>query len=501
MTTDAATGKRRPQGARIPRRGNPRQGTPRERARTGLSRSVRRAARAAVLLLAVAAVPAPGAAAAGGVARSGTGHVEGRLPSGAAYVMDVPAAWNGTVLLYSHGYTPSGAPNPARNGPDGATDSLLLAQGYALIGSSYATTGWAVTDAVPDQIATLSAFADRFGAARRTIAWGTSYGGLVTTALAERHGDRIDGSLSFCGLVHGGVANWNNTLDPVFALKTLLAPGSGIPLTGLPDQSSATAAADALAGVVDSAQSTAAGRARIALAAALHNIPVWNQPGQPRPAPADVDAQQANQYEAVKGLVKIAAFNWRQEAEVRAGGNMSWNTGVDYARLLGRSSVRDEVTALYRKAGLSLKGDLDALGRAPRIGADRSAVAWMSRTSAFTGRLTKPQLTVHTVGDALVPVQTESALLRAVTAAGRTPLLRQAYTGSPGHCTFSPAEQLAALHTLEDRITTGAWRGVTPDALNSRAGASDPTTPARYVPYRPTPYPRPYDLAHPADRP
>ncbi|GAB2764226.1 hypothetical protein GCM10027072_73560 [Streptomyces bullii] len=172
---------------------------------------------------------------------------------------------------------------------------------------------------------------------------------------------------------------------------------------------------------------------------------------------------------------------------------------MDYARLLGKSSVRKEVTELYKKAGLSLRADLAALNRAPRISAGPDAVAWMSRTSAFTGKLTKPQLTVHTIGDALVPVQTESALRRAVTAAGSASLLRQAYTDNAGHCTFSPAEQLAALDTLEDRITTGKWRGTDARSLNSRAVAADPTTPTRYVPYRPTPYLRPYDLAHPAD--
>jgi pimeloyl-ACP methyl ester carboxylesterase len=453
-----------------------------------------RAAGVAALLLALTALPTSTAAVA-----ADTAHVEGRLPSGATYLMDVPAAWNGTVLLFSHGYNEAGRPNPAQNAPDDATRRLLLEKGYALVGSSYATTGWAVTDAVPDQLATLSAFTDRFGTARRTLAWGRSYGGLVTTAIAERHPDRIDGSLSLCGLVHGGVANWNNTLDPAFALKTLLAPGSDIPLTGLPDRAAATDAANALTAVVDSAQSTASGRARIALAAALHNIPVWNQPTQTRPAATDWDAQQANQYPAVKGLLQIAAFTRRQEAEARAGGNMSWNTGVDYAKLLGRSSVRKEVTELYKKAGLSLRADLATLNRAPRIGADPAAVAWMSRTSSFTGRLTKPQLSVHTTGDALVPVQTESALRRAVTAAGSPALLRQAYVDNAGHCTFSPAEQLAALHTLEDRVTTGAWHGTDPTSLNTRAAAADPTTPARYVPYRPTPYLRPYDLAHPAD--
>lgn len=187
-------------------------------------------------------------------------HIEGRLPSGAAYLMDVPADWNGTVLLFSHGYRPVSSPNPGQNSPDsdsgGATTAHLLAEGYALIGSSYATNGWAVTDAVPDQLATLDLFTKKFGPARRTLAWGRSYGGLVTTALAERHADRFDGSLSMCGLVQGGVANWNSTLDPVFALKTLLAPDADIPLAGFADQASAVDASKALTAKVASAQQT-----------------------------------------------------------------------------------------------------------------------------------------------------------------------------------------------------------------------------------------------------
>jgi hypothetical protein len=87
-----------------------------------------------------------------------------------------------------------------------------------------------------------------------------------------------------------------------------------------------------------------------------------------------------------------------------------------------------------------------------------------------------------------------------VTAAGSAPLLRQAYVDNAGHCTFSSAEQLAALHTLEDRLTTGSWQGTDPASLNARATAADPTSPTRYSTYRPTPYLRPYDLAHPADR-
>ncbi|MEU6373114.1 alpha/beta fold hydrolase [Streptomyces sp. NPDC046909] len=442
-------------------------------------------------LCAATAVPAQAAAAT-------DTHLEGQLPSGAKYLMDVPADWNGTVLLYSHGYRPAGAPVSAQNAPSSAVLAKLLAEGYALIGSSYATNGWAITDAVPDQLATLDLFTAKFGKARESIAWGTSYGGFVTTTLAERYADRFDGSLSMCGLVQGGVANWNSTLDPVFALKTLLAPDADIQLAGFADQSAAAGAANALSAKVTDAQQTPAGRARIALAAALHNIPGYNDASQTEPGPTDWAAQQANQYAAVSGLLGLPAFSWRQEAESRAGGNMSWNTGVDYTAMLGRSPLYKEVTELYKEAGLSLRTDLKALNRAPRISADAEAVRWMRRTSVLSGRLTDPQLNIHTTGDALIPVQAESAYRRAATTAGSGPLLRQAYVDGPGHCAFTTGEMTGALHTLEHRLDTGRW-DASPEALNSRAAQEDPASEPRYVSYRPAAYPRPYDLAHPGD--
>jgi pimeloyl-ACP methyl ester carboxylesterase len=429
---------------------------------------------------------------------AGDTHLEGQLPSGAAYLMDVPAGWNGTVLLYSHGYSAVGRPNPAQDSPNSTTRDKLLAEGYALIGSSYATNGWAVTDAVPDQLATLDLFTSKFGTARRTLAWGTSYGGLVTTTLAERHADRFDGSLSMCGLVQGGVANWNSTLDPVFALKTLLAPGADIPLTGFADQTAAVAAANTLASKTTAAQKTPEGRARIALAAALHNIPGYNDSTQTKPGPTDWDGQEANQYTAVTGLVQLPAFSWRQEAESRAGGNPSWNTGVDYSAMLSRSPLYKEVTELYKEAGLSLRTDLTALNHAPRISADPAAVRWMRHTSVFSGRLTDPQLDIHTTGDGLIPVQAESAYRRAADAGGSGALLSQAYVDGPGHCAFTSGEMLGALHTLEHRLDTGRW-DASPATLNSRAAQEDPTTGPRYVTYHPAGYPRPYDLAHPGD--
>jgi hypothetical protein len=59
---------------------------------------------------------------------------------GAAYKIEVPAHWNGTLALYSHYYVPPGGPTPAwpvyLDARDPVTGAWLLAHGYALAGSA-----------------------------------------------------------------------------------------------------------------------------------------------------------------------------------------------------------------------------------------------------------------------------------------------------------------------------------------------------------------------------
>ncbi|GAB2963909.1 alpha/beta hydrolase [Micromonospora polyrhachis] len=439
-------------------------------------------------LLGTAANPNPGYARV-----ISAGHVEGVLPDGSAYVMDVPTNWNGTVLLYSHGYVPDGASNPARNAPSEAVRTALLDAGYAQIGSAYPETGWVVEGAMPAQLGTLNEFQARFGVARRTIAWGTSMGGMITTGFAERHGRFFDGTIAMCGLEQGSVANWNNALDTLFAIRTLLAPGSTAPLVRLPDQATAIASAAELTAALDVAQTSPQGRARIALAAALRNTPAWTNPAQPEPDANDHDTAQRNQFGALRQFLQTG-LTWRQEAEAHASGNMSWNTGVDYARMLANSAIRKQVEAHYRQSGLSLRDDLAALAAAPRITADPAAVAYMIRNISFTGGLTTPMMSIHTTGDPQVPVQTEQAYAEAVTDAGRSRLLRQAYVHRAGHCTFTAGEMLAAVRTLEHRISTGQWPDTGPLTLNRLAEEWDPAATHDYVTYSPGPYPRPFHL-------
>jgi pimeloyl-ACP methyl ester carboxylesterase len=133
----------------------------------------------------------------------------GTLADGATWQARVPAGWNGTLLLYSHGYRPPGSPNPASDASDPLTAGWLLGHGYALAGSSYAGTGWAVKEALSDQLATLEAVADQIGPPTRTIAWGDSLGGMITAGLVQQTPERFDGALPLCGVLGGAVGQWN----------------------------------------------------------------------------------------------------------------------------------------------------------------------------------------------------------------------------------------------------------------------------------------------------
>jgi pimeloyl-ACP methyl ester carboxylesterase len=407
----------------------------------------------------------------------------GTLPDGATWVADVPSGWNGTLLLYSHGYNP-GPQNPARNAPDQATADALLARGYALAGSSYARTGWALAVAPDDQLKTLAAVQDQIGRARRVIAVGTSMGGLVTGRLAQTAGRQIDGALATCGIVGGGLDLHNYQLDGLHALNQLLLPDTPVKLIRFAGVTEAIATVNTLTAAIQQAQQTAAGRARIALAAAYFQLPGWF-PGQPKPAPGDDAAQQVGQYLGlVQGLFLYETG--RFDVEQSAGGNPSWNLGVDYGRQLARSGRSGQVHRLYRAAGLDLRADLHRLTRSADVRADPAAVHWTERTSTLSGRLGMPVLTLHTTDDDLVPVQHEQEYAQDVRQAGDRRLLRQAYVDRAGHCAFTPAELVAGVQVIAQRIETGRWGSTaTAERLQTRAERLG-LGPAAFLRYRPS---------------
>ncbi|HYX68868.1 MAG TPA: prolyl oligopeptidase family serine peptidase [Terriglobales bacterium] len=420
----------------------------------------------------------------------------GTLPDGATYLIEVPDNWNGTLLLYSHGYVTPGSPNPAHDVGDPGTRAFLLANGFALAGSSYAHTGWALQEAIPDQIATLDAFNALVGAPTRTIAWGHSLGGIITAGLVQTHPDRFDGALPMCGVVGGGVGTWNQALDAEFAFKTLIARGSPLQLVHITNPPANLGLAE---GILAAAQATPQGRARIALGAALGDTPGWFNPALPEPAATDFASQEANQFLWLSQVDFPFVFALRAELEFRAGGNPSWNAGVNYAKQLENSRDLAEVQALYAEAGLSLDDDINTLQQAARVSADPTAVEYLEQNIIFNGQIQFPVLTMHTSGDGLVIVENENAYAHTVRRAGNNPLLRQTFVHRAGHCTFTPAETITALENLLTRMDTGVWPDLDPDVLNTEAGALGPlnVAPPAFFEFEPGNYPRPFDAFTP----
>ena len=110
--------------------------------RTGIGRrgwlrgrvaTVRLGAVLVVTAIALAAIGVSRAAADGTVTK-----LTGTFNDGATYLIEVPAGWNGTLLLYSHGYVVPGSPNPAVDVGDSLTRGWLLDNGCLLYTSDAA---------------------------------------------------------------------------------------------------------------------------------------------------------------------------------------------------------------------------------------------------------------------------------------------------------------------------------------------------------------------------
>ena len=206
----------------------------------------------------------------------------GMLPDGGSWIADVPANWNGTLLLYSHGY---GTLSPA-DAPDPTTHDALLADGYALAGSSYDPSGtlWALGSAVRDQFETLTAVKKTVLPRRPTQvpAFGTSMGGLISALEDQQSDGRLDGALTTCGLVAGGIQLNNYQLDGEYAIAKLLVASEPIKLVNFSSLADGAATATELNAAAPQAQGSPAGRARLALAMSLMNVAAW-APGATMP--------------------------------------------------------------------------------------------------------------------------------------------------------------------------------------------------------------------------
>lgn len=410
----------------------------------------------------------------------------GALNDGTAFRIDYPDQFNGTLLV---------GLDYASGNPNSAQTQALLARGYAMAGTTrFVTGGWNTAGAIDNQVEVVQKFKGIHGNPARTVAFGSSAGGHTGAATIQARPDVFNGAVLMCGGLSGTVGQWHAKLDAVYVAKMLLAPNNpNLPVINVPDDF-ATNARPAWLAMMANAQQTPEGRARIALAAVLGQLPTWSHSAKPKPAEWDLQALQAGLYDSLAGgpLPTIGqAMSSRNEIERRSGGNISSNVGVDYAELLNRVDNADIVRQLYREANLDLKEDLKTLARSPRYKADPKAILW-AEPGIFDGELEVPVLTVNNIGDNISTVASQTAYENEAERAGAEHMLRQLYVESAGHCGFSAAETVAAVETLQERLLTKKWSdSANPHKLNALARSLNLGA-ARYIDYQPDQFARPF---------
>ena len=412
--------------------------------------------------------------------------LDGDLLDGTPYRIAVPAGWNGTLLLDLDFVRSRGLPaSPAHR--------WLLEQGYAVAGTARVMNTVSASIWAHRLLQVLHIAKKEVGRPPRVIVYGQSGGGATARAFVQEMPHSIDAAVAMATPGSGQVSLLNQALDATFAAKALLAPDSdALVLVGLPEDRAQLEAE--WTRVLAAAQETAEGRARIALAAALAQLPYWglDQSKSGPPDPRDIAAVQEGFHRELAFVAAGGPRGLLRQAVESFAGNPSWNTGIEYPRLFesAEPSARAAVEALYAKADLDLDRDLARIDAAERIAADPAGVDY-ARESSFDGRLAKPLLYLTTTGDPLSPVSNSRPLETAALAAGRGDMLRMLYVQAAGHCTFTHAELGAALATVTERIDTGHWPPTSPEAMNRRSRpfvAGD----TRFVDYDPGPGYRPF---------
>jgi hypothetical protein len=365
--------------------------------------------------------------------------------NGAPYRIVVPETWNGTLLIFAHGYRDK-ADHPGevdnRNAdiaPSAALEAPLLAQGFALAGTAYKDNGWAIQDAILDVKNLAVFFRDNVGRPQHTILVAASLGTFVGFKSMEQFGGIYDGALCLCGAGSGATRLWDSGVPAYLAYDVIF----GVPASW---------------GTVGEVRNDLDFETEVLakLGPELSNIAnfpkfefirlVAKTPGRgiiPPPPP--------NFY---PGWVLTDFFfltEARAELQRRAGGPFVQNLDQDYTLTAAEKAYL---------AGLGLPGPvvdawLAQMNARRNIQAKPAARNYVRNNTNFNGKIQHPVLTVHTITDPLLVVANESAYAELIASQNREELLFQTYTTGVGHCNLTGPQILTAVNAIDLWVRTG----------------------------------------------
>ena len=338
---------------------------------------------------------------------------DGVLPSGALSRICIPSSgWNGSLVVFAHGYVAFNQPIAFYHLqlPDG-TDlpSLVQSLGFAFATTSYRENGLAALDALDDLHQLVDSFPGVAGQApKKTYLAGVSEGGLVAALAAEREPALFTGALATCGPI-GSFRGQINYVGDLRAIFDVFFPGV-IP-----------------------------GSATDVPATVIAN---WDTQYMPA-VTAAISANPANAM-AVLRIARVPFDPNDFSTVARAMTDVLWYAIFatdDAATKLGGNPY-DNTTRLYTGSSNDLLLNL-IVHRYAAVPAALTAVG----AYETSGQLTIPMVTLHTVGDDVIPYPHELLYAAKVQPSGRGKLV-----GLPiaafGHCNFTSTQLLSSFVLL-----------------------------------------------------
>ncbi|MGE3469792.1 MAG: hypothetical protein AB7O28_05560 [Vicinamibacterales bacterium] len=359
-------------------------------------------------------------------------HVTGEIGPGSSYEIDVPAVWNGDLVLYAHGIVQADNPVALPTVQDGYNQlrAAVLAAGYAVAASSYSSNGWSLDDAVRRTHQLSGIFTAYAGRPNRTYLAGHSMGALVIVKMVETYRGQYDGALPMCGPVGGALHELTYAGDARITFDYYfpgLLPGDPF---HVPQGTSYLSPADP------------GGPSPLFLqvyAALLGNLPATAQWASAAKLPF------ASPTELISSALYVVGFGLRYTNDLveRVNGKIPYdNRDTAY-----RVEVADPVTNEYLSALLN--------AGVARYDGDQAALNYYTRNYQPSGTIDVPVLTLHTIRDPGIPFDHEALFAAAVAAAGRSQFLVQRPVNAWGHCAFTPADMQGAFADLVRWVTTG----------------------------------------------
>lgn len=369
----------------------------------------------------------------------------GQDVNGAYYWIAIPKAWNGTLVLHTHG-----GPRLKKPKPDDAIEDLqrfavTVAEGYAWAGSNYRREGYGTRSAAEDSDNLRKLFWDQFGRPKRTILHGQSYGGNVAAKTAELYGKDADGKLVYNGVIltSGVVSGGTRAYDFRADLRAVYQYYCGN-----------HPAKDEVQYPLWQGQPVGSKLTNKELDERVNACTGVDLPAGAR------TAQQKRNLANILAVTKIP--------ERTLGSHLSWAT-FTFADMVNK---RLDGKNPFTNVGVTYKGsDNDkALNKGvTRFAADPEGVRKLAYDSDLTGQLLVPTLAMHAIDDPTAFVELEQVLRDTVAKAGKSDLLVQSFTDEHEHSKLATPEYAALLRAMT------AWieQGTKPSPATLAAGCAE----------------------------